>query len=109
MVSKPWLGTEFLELLNIDEIGRSRFPVFLVASNAAIKDFNDSREIRSERTIIPTISFETKAVLENLCFAMQMIMSEIFVNDYRAYVIETEEYYQAPNAKVSEFYSNNLT
>lgn len=106
MVSEQWLGIEFREMLNIHHIGVSRLPNFLAASNAAIQDYNDSRESHPVRTV-PTITLETKTVLENLCFAMQMITSETIVHDYRAYVVETDEY--KASVKVSEFHSNNLT
>lgn len=38
---------------------------------------------------MPTITLETKIVLEDLCFALKMIMSETDADNYRAYVIET--------------------
>lgn len=99
MISKQWLGVEFLELLNINQVGPANFSNFLTAGKTAIRDFNDSKEIPTSTT--PTITFETKAILEDVCLALETIASEIFVNDYRAYVTETEEY---KNMKVSEFH-----
>ncbi|XP_014471905.1 PREDICTED: Fanconi anemia group J protein-like isoform X2 [Dinoponera quadriceps] len=91
MVSKEWLGMELLEVLNMEQIGHSAFPLFLAASRAAIQDFTSMRETFSERAI-PTITLDAKTVLENLCFAIEMISSESYVNDYKAYVVEVEEY-----------------
>ncbi|XP_011863611.1 PREDICTED: Fanconi anemia group J protein homolog isoform X2 [Vollenhovia emeryi] len=92
MMSKSWLGSEFRELLHVYDVGCSRFPDFLAASGTAIQDFgkNMKEEIRREK-IIPTISRDTKKILEYLCFAMQMISSDNFANDYRIYVVETIE------------------
>ncbi|XP_032691558.1 Fanconi anemia group J protein homolog [Odontomachus brunneus] len=98
MISKQWSGVEFLEMLDIDHIGISRFPNFLAASNAAIQDYNESRETHSRR-IIPTITVETKKILEELRFALETIRD--YVHDYRVYVVETEEYKTA-NMKVCE-------
>ncbi|XP_011143654.1 Fanconi anemia group J protein homolog [Harpegnathos saltator] len=100
MVSEQWLGMDFLILLDVDKIGRSRFPNFSAASKAAIEDFNDITERLSERSI-PTISLETKIVLELLCFVMEKMTSDIFVNDYRAYVVEAEEF-KTTNTKAQE-------
>lgn len=92
MTSKTWLGIEFRVLLDVNNIGCSRFPDFIAASTAAIQDFakNMKEEIPFER-MMPTISRDTKKILEYLCFAMQMTVSDIFVNDYRMYVVETFE------------------
>lgn len=79
-------------LLDVNNIGCSRFPNFLAASTAAIQDFtkNMKEEIYFEK-MMPTISRDTKKILEYLCFAIQMIISDICVNDYRMYVTETFE------------------
>lgn len=91
MNTNYWQGAEFLELLNIGNVGRSRFPAFLDASKVAIQDYNDMKEEFRPDRIKPTITRETKCILEHLCFAMYMLTSEDFVNDYRACIIETIE------------------
>jgi len=87
-----WLGIEFRVLLDVHNVGCSRFPIFLAASRSAIEDFVENiNKIENPEKMIPTISRDTKKILEYLCFAMQMITSDIFVNDYRMYVTETIE------------------
>lgn len=75
----------------MNNVGCPRFPDFLTASTAAIKDFIKNIKEDNPQKMMPTISRETKNILEHLCFAMQMIASDIFVNDYRMYVVETFE------------------
>jgi len=91
MISKHWHGTEFRVLLDVNNVGCPRFPDFLNASTAAIEDLKISMKEENPEKIKLTISQETKKILERLCFAMQMIASDIFVNDYRMYIIETNE------------------
>lgn len=91
MDSDYWNGSYFLQMLNVNEVGRSRFPDFLSASKAAISDFNMREEIGLRATMPPTISRETKIILEHLCFAIQVLTLEASVDDYRVYVIETIE------------------
>jgi hypothetical protein len=94
MVSDCWTGIEFVELLNIEKIGCSRFSDFLAASNVIIRDFEIMNEIIRAGNPVkpkPTISHETKKILEYLCFVMEKITSDMFVNDYRAYIVETKE------------------
>jgi len=89
MCSDHWTGSYFLQMLDVNKLGYSRFPDFLAASKAAISDFDKMKEeFRSEK-MLPTISRETKTILEHLCFAIQVLTSKDFVDDYRAYVIET--------------------
>lgn len=76
-------------LLDVHNVGCSRFPIFLAASKSAIEDFVENTREENREKMIPTISRDTKRTLEYLCFAMQMITSDIFVNDYRMYVTET--------------------
>ncbi|XP_012524836.1 Fanconi anemia group J protein isoform X2 [Monomorium pharaonis] len=91
MVSKCWLGNEFRVLLDINNVGCPRFIDFRNASTKVINDFIENTREEKSKTIMPTISRETKNILEKLCFAMQMIESDIFVNDYRMYIAETVE------------------
>lgn len=102
MISQYWLGAEFLVLLDLDKIGRSRFPAFLTASKVAIQDFNEMKEETRPEKMKPVITRETKIILEHLCYAMQMITSETFVNDYRAYVVETMEFVKTVSPYISE-------
>lgn len=75
----------------MNNIGCSRFATFHTATNAAIEDFiKNTKEMAPEKRW-PTISRDARKILEHLCFAMQMIISDNFVNDYRVYVIETME------------------
>ncbi|XP_012219996.1 Fanconi anemia group J protein homolog [Linepithema humile] len=93
MVSDCWSGTEFVELLNIKKIGRARFPDFFAASKAIIRDYEIMYEITragQPTTLKPTISHETKKILEYLYFVLEKIESDMFVDDYRVYVIEME-------------------
>lgn len=94
MVSNRWLGTEFRVLLDMNNIASPRFSTFHAASNAAIEDFIKSmkEDVFSPEKMMPTISRDTRRILEYLCFAMQMIISDHFVNDYRVYIVETMEY-----------------
>lgn len=79
-------------LLDVHNVGCSRFPIFLAASRSAIEDFVENlNKEENPKNMIPTISRDTKRILEYLCFAMQMITSDIFVNDYWMYVTETIE------------------
>jgi len=94
MISDKWSGTEFVELLNIEKIGRSRFPDFFAASKAILRDFEVMNEIIRAGNPVkpkPTISHEIRRILEYLCFVMEKITSDIFANDYRAYIEETKE------------------
>jgi len=75
MISKHWLGTEFRVLLDVNNVGCPRFPDFLNASTAAIEDLKISMKEENPEKIKPTISH----------------VSDIFVNDYRMYIIETNE------------------
>jgi hypothetical protein len=89
MCSDHWTGSYFLQMLNVNKIGNSRFPDFLTASSAAISDFDKMKEDFHLDKILPTISRETKKILEHLCFVIQVLTLKDFVDDYRAYVIET--------------------
>lgn len=93
-ISNRWSGTEFVSLLDIENIGRARFPDFFAAIKAVIRDFEIMYEIlRAGQTTTPkpTISHETKKTLEYLYFVMEKIESDVFANDYRAYIIEATE------------------
>lgn len=93
MSSDCWHGNEFLELLNINNLGGTRFVNFLTASKEAVEMFNKFKEMPSEKKIsIPIINRDIKRILEHLCFGIQMIMSEKLANDYRVYIVETSEY-----------------
>lgn len=104
LVSDCWRGSEFLELLNINNVGRSRFPTVLYASKLAIANFEKAKEEMIKPYNMPTISRETKKILEHLCFAMQMIMSDSAANDYRAYVVESMEPRKTVSIEVYYFY-----
>jgi len=89
MCSDHWTGSYFLQMLDVNKIGYSRFPDFLAASKAAISDFDNMKEdVRLEK-MLPTISRETRKILEHLCFVIQVLTLKDFVDDYRAYVTET--------------------
>ncbi|XP_012289196.1 Fanconi anemia group J protein homolog isoform X2 [Orussus abietinus] len=85
-----WTGEELLEVFNrTPGLERLHHVSFINASSAAIAEYNDVKE--SLRQVIkihvtPTISYGTKKMLEHLIFALEMISSDIFTNDYRAYV-----------------------
>ncbi|XP_029668154.1 Fanconi anemia group J protein-like isoform X3 [Formica exsecta] len=89
MVSDYWLGAEFLVLLDMHNIGNSRFPDFHNASKMAIQDFKEMKQEARPDKIVQTISHDTKKILEHLCFAIQMLTSDIFVNDFRVCVKES--------------------
>ncbi|TGZ47264.1 Fanconi anemia group J protein homolog isoform X2 [Temnothorax longispinosus] len=89
MISNTWLGMEFRVLLDVNNVGCSRFPNFLAATREAIEDFN--KNMKEPEKMILTISQETKRILEHVCLSMQMIVSDILVDDYRMCVIETIE------------------
>ncbi|KAG5319462.1 FANCJ protein, partial [Pseudoatta argentina] len=91
MVSKHWVGAVFRELLNVNEIGCPRFPDFIAASKIAIEDFKQNMKEENSKKINPTISQESKKLLEYLCFGMQMIASDK-VDDYRMCIVETNEF-----------------
>lgn len=91
MRSDCWSGSAFLEVLRMHKVGSTRFSDFLAASKAAISDFNRMKEEHRPENMLPTISRETKMILEHLCFVMEILTTETTVNDYRAYVIETKE------------------
>ncbi|XP_029158437.1 Fanconi anemia group J protein homolog [Nylanderia fulva] len=90
-VNSYWLGAEFLALLDMNNVGRSRFPDFHNASKMAIQDFEKAKQEQLSRTdkTFHIISRETKNILEYLCFAIQMLTSDVSVNDYRVCVIES--------------------
>ncbi|XP_050457953.1 Fanconi anemia group J protein-like isoform X2 [Cataglyphis hispanica] len=89
MVSDYWLGAEFLVLLDMHNIGSSRFPDFHHASKVAIQDFETMKQETRPDKIFQTISHDTKKILEHLCFAIQMLTTDIFVNDYKICVKES--------------------
>ncbi|XP_072750132.1 Fanconi anemia group J protein homolog isoform X2 [Anoplolepis gracilipes] len=94
MVSEYWLGAEFLVLLDVNNIGSSRFPDFHDASKMAIQHFEEMKQENRPEKLIHTISQDTKKILEYVCFAIQMLTSDIFVNDYRVCVIESTKPYK---------------
>lgn len=89
MVSDYWLGAEFLVLLDMHNIGSSRFPDFHHASKMAIRNFEEMKQETRPDKIFQTISHDTKKILEYLCFAIQMLTTDIFVNDYKICVKES--------------------
>ncbi|XP_011336322.1 Fanconi anemia group J protein homolog isoform X2 [Ooceraea biroi] len=91
MASDYFPGSYFLQMLNVNKVGSSRFPGFLAASKAAILNFEKMKEESRPEKMLPTISRETKTILEHLCFIMQILTSEASVDDYRAHIIETVE------------------
>ncbi|KYN01786.1 Fanconi anemia group J protein like protein [Cyphomyrmex costatus] len=96
MVSTHWIGSVFRELLDVNNVGCPRFPDVLRASMMAIEDFKQNLKEDDPKKIKPTISQESKRLLEYLCFAMQMITSDK-VDDYRMYIIETNEFIEKVN------------
>ncbi|KYM82605.1 Fanconi anemia group J protein like protein [Atta colombica] len=90
-VSKHWVGAVFRELLDVNKIGCPRFSDFIAASKIAIEDFKQNMKEENSKKIKPTISQESKKLLEYLCFGMQMIASDK-VDDYRMYIVETNEF-----------------
>lgn len=101
MVSKHWIGHEFRVLLDMHNVGCPRFPNFRNASMAAIEDFKINMKQEDPKKMLPTISQETKTILEHFCFAMEMIASDTFVDDYRMYVVETFETKKAENVRTT--------
>lgn len=91
MVNNCWLGAEFLVLLDMNNVGSSKFSDFHDASKIAIQDFEEMKQETRPDKIIQTISQDTKRILEDMCFAIQMLTSDTFVNDYRICVIESME------------------
>lgn len=91
MVSKHWIGSVFRELLDVNKVGCSRFSNFIAASKVAIEDFKQNMKEENPKKTKPTISQDSKKLLEYLCFAMQMISSDK-VDDYRMYIVETNEF-----------------
>ncbi|KAG7205994.1 hypothetical protein KM043_003400 [Ampulex compressa] len=89
--SPRWTGAELMELLDMHDIGRSQHPSFFAAGKAAIMHFTKAKEdLRPNQTLLqPIISNATKRLLEQLAFALEMIASKDFANDYRACVTES--------------------
>ncbi|KYQ49788.1 Fanconi anemia group J protein like protein [Trachymyrmex zeteki] len=104
MVSKHWIGSVFRELLDVNKVGCSRFSNFIAASKVAIEDFKQNMKEENPKKTKPTISQDSKKLLEYLCFAMQMISSDK-VDDYRMYIVETNEFIE----KVTENSWSSLT
>lgn len=90
-VNDYWLGAEFLVLLDMNNIGSSRFPAFHNASKEAIQNFEKIKQDPKPDKTIRVISRDTKKILEHLSFSMQMLTSDISVNDYRVCVVESME------------------
>ncbi|XP_017789899.1 PREDICTED: Fanconi anemia group J protein-like [Habropoda laboriosa] len=91
-LSSPyWTGAELQELFNMHELGESAYLTFLAASKAAIADLKKAKEENKMflKTVKPVISPSTKIVIEHLMFAIRMVTSEQYMNDYRACVTET--------------------
>lgn len=78
-------------MLDVNKIGCPRFSDFIAASKIAIEDFKQNMKEENSKKIKPTISQESKKLLEYLCFGMQMIASDK-VDDYRMYIVETNEF-----------------
>ncbi|XP_011162607.1 Fanconi anemia group J protein isoform X2 [Solenopsis invicta] len=91
MTSKCWPGSEFQVLLDIHNVGCPKFSDFHNASDIAIDDFITNMKEERHNKIKPTITRDTKNILEHLCLAIEMITSDIYANDYRIYVVETIE------------------
>lgn len=72
-------------------LGESTYSNFLAASYAAIQDCEKAKEENRifQKTVKPIISPSTKIIIEHLVFAMRMITSEQFRNDYRGCITET--------------------
>lgn len=104
MVSNCWLGAEFLVLLDMNNIGSSKFSNFHDASKMAIQHFEEVKQETRPDKIVQTISQDTKRILEDLCFAIQMLTSDTFVNDYRICVVESME----PSKKIVSPYMNSF-
>ncbi|KMQ92242.1 fanconi anemia group j protein [Lasius niger] len=90
-INDYWLGAEFLVLLDMNNIGSSRFPAFHNASKEAIQNFEKIKQDPKPDKTIRVISRDTKKILEHLSFSMQMLTSDISVNDYRVCVVESIE------------------
>lgn len=75
------------------QLGEPAYTSFLAASNAAIADSNkakdESRQHLKQKSPKPVISNATKSVIDHLMFALRMIKSPEFANDFRACVLET--------------------
>lgn len=89
LTSPYWTGAELMELFNMYNVGESEYPNFLAACNAAMQDLVKEKEEGRQNPKKPTISRDSKVLLGQLVFALRMITSTEFRNDYRACVIET--------------------
>lgn len=78
-----------MELFNMNNLGESEYPNFLAACNAAIQHMNTAKEEGWLKSKKPIISSSSKVLIEHLVFALRMITSSTYTNDYRACVIET--------------------
>ncbi|XP_031834179.2 Fanconi anemia group J protein homolog isoform X1 [Nomia melanderi] len=89
-LSSPyWTGAELMELFNMYNLGEFEYPNFLTACNAAMQDMVKAKEEGRKNSEKPIISPSSKVLIGHLVFALRMITSSEFMNDYRACVIET--------------------
>ena len=89
--SRYWTGAELCELFNMHKLGDSAYKSFHAAYNAAMSDLKEAKEENRQlqMSVTPVISDTTKRIIEKLVFAMRMITSKEYTNDYRACVTET--------------------
>ena len=89
--SRYWTGAELYELFNMHKLGDSAYKSFHAAYIAAMEDLQEAKEKNRlvQMSVKPVISDTTKRLMEKLVFAMRMITSKEFTNDYRACVTET--------------------
>ncbi|XP_078038630.1 Fanconi anemia group J protein homolog [Augochlora pura] len=92
-LSSPyWSGAELLELFNMHGIGESKYQSFVNSCTSAIEDFNKVKEesrMQQGKHSMSVISPSTRVLLEHLMYAMKMISSPQYRDDFRACVTET--------------------
>ncbi|XP_076681312.1 Fanconi anemia group J protein homolog isoform X1 [Andrena cerasifolii] len=89
--SRYWTGAELFELFNMHKLGDSAYNSFHAAYIAAMANLQEVKEENRQMSVKPVISDAAKRIMEKLVFAMRMITSKEFTNDYRACVTETTE------------------
>ncbi|XP_066594564.1 Fanconi anemia group J protein homolog [Prorops nasuta] len=98
MISDYWVGNEFIEILSINGIQKSRHENFLKAVHEAIQHYTAAREQMKEKSFLPddqekkgeaiqpTISETVRRTLETLAFSFEYIMKKEYANDFKACV-----------------------
>ncbi|XP_046829965.1 Fanconi anemia group J protein homolog isoform X1 [Vespa crabro] len=95
MNSSYWTGKQLIELFKMFNIDMSKCIKIIDAAQIAISEFNKIKEnlrvvkhdkLNKFKTII---SRSTKIILQRLIFALKMIISDEYANDYRAYINES--------------------